>query len=200
MSVPMSACSAPEVLVKDLFLDQQELKGIVAQLPNLSENADQVRCSIEATPDLERRIQDCLGLKSPSHIDHTPSATVSMPARITVGGIKEHKDTFGSGQVVDGHIAVLYLYGSGTLKLVEDGPEDRSDHFRPVWEHSIEIKAGRLVCWPNASYTHRVDDADAPDVRAMVGPMGVSPSGHLQASGVADMLAVYGTRLLCRVA
>jgi hypothetical protein len=80
-----------------------------------------------------------------------------MPARVcpATKSVPLHKDKYyGRGPSVNTWIAVVYLTNNvgSSLVLVDDLTGE---------EHRIDIVAGRLCCWPNSRFSHKVDAAGA---------------------------------------
>ena len=92
--------------------------------------------------------------------------TVLLPTFEGLGDHDEHQDQYpsgpSSGEVVDGRVGLVYLEGDGDFVLTDTATGA---------EHRLRIKPGRLISWPNANFTHRVENASTELWRSMFGPV-----------------------------
>jgi len=105
---------------------------------------------------------------------------VEVPARVCPASksVPQHKDKpDGKGAAVGSWICVVYLTNQpGSALVLVDDVTGR--------EFRVPVVAGRLCCWPNARFSHRVDvdaaDAELASFRSMLGPMAFSHSPSKQ--------------------
>ena len=110
---------------------------------------------------------------------------VEVPARVCPASksVPQHKDKkHGKGAVLSSWICVVYLTDQpGSALVLVDDVTGR--------EFSVAIRSGRMCCWPNARFSHRVDVdpavaggsvaaqlAELASCRCMLGPMAFSQS------------------------
>ena len=110
---------------------------------------------------------------------------VEVPARVCPASksVPQHKDKkHGKGAVLSSWICVVYLTDQpGSALVLVDDVTGR--------EFSVAIRPGRMCCWPNARFSHRVDVdpavaagalaaqvAELASCRCMLGPMAFSQS------------------------
>ena len=100
---------------------------------------------------------------------------VEVPARVCPASksVPVHKDKpDGRGASLDSWISVVYLTRQppSTLVLVDD---------LTGLEYKIAIEPGRLCCWPNARFSHRVDVDPAAIATAMTDQVAVAQAADL---------------------
>ena len=112
---------------------------------------------------------------------------VEVPARVCPASksVPQHKDKpDGKGAEVSSWITLVYLtHQPGSALVLVDDVTGR--------EHRVAIEPGRLCCWPNARFSHRVDVVDAAaaqgtelaSFRCMLGPMAFSQAPGPGSSG-----------------
>ena len=127
-----------------------------------------------AVSDTGRVLKEAYG----SSMDYLSSTEV--PARVCPASksVPSHKDKLdGKGACVSSWTCVVYLTRhTGTALVLRDDVTGR--------EFRVAIEPGRVCCWPNARFTHRVDADSASEptgFRYMLGPMAFSQTagnGH----------------------
>ena len=179
--------------VQDDFLSKAELGAALENLrceANIRAHAhsglDMV-CQVSA--DVMRRLKDQLdaeGAVASQHVLDWRSQTehekehgllAEVPARVCPASksVPQHKDKpDGKGACVSSWICVVYLtHHPGSALVLKDDVTSR--------EFRVAIEPGRMCCWPNARFSHRVDvdaaaalGAELTGFRYMLGPMAFS--------------------------
>jgi hypothetical protein len=179
--------------VQDDFLSKAELGAALENLrceANIRAHAhsglDMV-CQVSA--DVMRRLKEQLdaeGAVASQHVLDWRSQTehekehgllAEVPARVCPASksVPQHKDKpDGKGACVSSWICVVYLtHHPGSALVLKDDVTSR--------EFRVAIEPGRMCCWPNARFSHRVDvdaaaalGAELTGFRYMLGPMAFS--------------------------
>ena len=197
--------------VQDDFLSQAELRDALESLhceANIRARAhsglDMV-CQVSA--DVMRRLKEQLdaeGAVASQHVVDWRSQTeyekehgllAEVPARVCPASksVPQHKDKpEGKGACVSSWTCVVYLtHHPGSALVLKDDVTGR--------EFRVAIEPGRMCCWPNARFSHRVDvdaaesqGAEPKGFRYMLGPMALSKTAGSSASNDAILYVEGG--------
>ena len=176
------------IFVQDAFLDAQAQASLVGRFA-ADAVGDTCRKELPVARSLSDRILAILTgggrtAAAPSATAATAEAVV-LPTFESFGDHREHQDQYPSGprsgQVVDGRVGLLYLEGDGDFVLTETATGA---------EHRVPIAPGKLISWPNAAFTHRVEGATPCLKRRSLGPMtfDASSASGLAAVGIDPVL------------
>lgn len=193
--------------VRDGFLSPSEVASALERLRNEANIRGRARSGLDmvcqVSGDVMRRLQEQLDAEEHSPAGHEwadPKAEpparaaavepavdlddeaaaaehelVEVPARVCPASksVPVHKDKpDGRGAWLDRWISVVYLtrQPASTLVLVDD---------LTGTEYKVAIEPGRLCCWPNARFSHRVDVDPAARATAMTDPVAVAQAADL---------------------
>jgi len=178
---------AGNIMVVDGVLSDAEREHLLGSIPNdvnsrIKSGAlfpERQRFSIEA-PQLASLISNVL-IKSDVDDQEKTLQNVSMPPHAFVPAaahsacVMQHADvdpTVSNPSAVKGHIALLYLAGSGTLEFTNVETADTQ---------SVDVIPSRLVVWKNQKWLHRVVSTN--QNRVFLGPVHSNDRGELKAVG-----------------
>jgi hypothetical protein len=161
------------IIVQDHFLDERDRIALLSRATAATSAEEAARGGLRKLLGVPAWLSNSLvavlgrgGKEVAEEAFAASDAEVLLPMYEMTGDHPEHQDRHVSGAkqgaLADGHVGVVYLEGDGAFVLTNTATGA---------EHRVPIAPGKLVSWPNALFSHRVEGASPHVRRRMLGPM-----------------------------